>query len=155
MISNLQLPYHIVQTDDLAYKFITRSGVVYAAYFIDISESFGADNVYTFSFDAAGKPVNDDRVRHTVVKILDDFFQVNQNSLIVVCETCDKKENARFRLFKKWYQQTGNHQIEKVDATVDHEDYNFRSSLLLSREHPNSQDIKDIYDEWVKSEAGK
>ena len=48
----MQLPYHIVQTDDLAYKFITQSGVVYAAYFIDISEAFGADHVYTFSFDA-------------------------------------------------------------------------------------------------------
>ena len=31
MILNLQLPYHIVLTDDLTYKFITQSGVVYAA----------------------------------------------------------------------------------------------------------------------------
>ena len=65
----MQLPYHIVQTDDLAYKFITQSGVVYTAYFIDISEAFGADHVYTFSFDAVGKPVNDGRVRYTIVKI--------------------------------------------------------------------------------------
>ena len=131
MISNLQLPYHIVQTDDLAYKFITQSGVVYAAYFIDISEAFGADH------------------------ILSDFFQVNQNSLIVVCETCDKKENARFRLFEKWYCQTGEHDIEKIDAFVDHADYNFRSSLLLFKEHPRYQEIKGIYDEWVKSEMEK
>ena len=155
MISNLQLPYHIVQTDDLAYKFITQSGVVYTAYFIDISETFGADHVYTFSFDAAGKPVNDERIRCTVVKILDDFFRENQNSLIVVCETCDKKENARFRLFKKWYQQTDNHDIEKVDVTIDLEDYNFRSSLLLPREHPHYQNIKNIYDEWIKEEMRK
>ena len=59
MISNLQLPYHIVQTDDLAYKFITQSGVVYAAYFIDISEAFGADHVYTFSFDAEFSTISD------------------------------------------------------------------------------------------------
>ena len=155
MISNLQLPYHIVQTDDLAYKFITQSGVVYAAYFIDISEAFGADHVYTFSFDAVGKPVNDGRVRYTIVKILSDFFQVNQNSLIVVCETCDKKENARFRLFEKWYCQTGEHDIEKIDAFVDHADYNFRSSLLLFKEHPRYQEIKGIYDECVKSEMEK
>jgi len=137
------------------YKFITKSGVVYAAYFIDISESFGADHVYSFSFDAAGKPVRDERVRDTIVKILDDFFQVNQNSLIVVCETSDKKENARFRLFERWYQQTGNHEIEKVNAAIDHEDYNFRSSLLLPRVHPNSQKIKNIYSEWVESETRK
>lgn len=155
MILNLQLPYHIVLTDDLTYKFITQSGVVYAAYFIDISETFGADHVYSFSFDAAGKTVNDGRVRHTIVKILSDFFQVNHNSLIVVCEPCDKKENARFRLFEKWYDQTGKHDIEKVDASVDHADYNFRSSLLLSKEHSCYEEIKSIYDEWVKSEMEK
>ena len=155
MTSNLQLPYPIVQTDDLMYKFITKSGVVYAAYFIDISESFGADHVYSFSFDAAGKPVRDERVRCSIVKILDDFFQGNQNSLIVVCETSDGKENARFRLFKKWYEQTRNHDIKKIDAAVDHEDYNFRSSLLLPKEHPRYQDIIDIYDGWVKEEMRK
>ena len=109
MISNLQLPYHIVQTDDLAYKFITQSGVVYAAYFIDISEAFGADHVYTFSFDAVGKPVNDGRVRYTIVKILSDFFQVNQNSLIVVCETCGIAKQVSMTLRKLmhlWIMQT-------------------------------------------------
>ena len=87
MILNLQLPYHIVLADDLTYKFITQSGVVYAAYFIDISETFGADHVYSFSFDAAGKTVNDGRVRHTIVKILSDFFQVNHNHWLLRLQT--------------------------------------------------------------------
>ena len=157
MISNLQLPYHIVQTDDLAYKFITQSGVVYAAYFIDISEAFGADHVYTFSFDAefVNTKMLKTSLRSAEMCLISDFFQVNQNSLIVVCETCDKKENARFRLFEKWYCQTGEHDIEKIDAFVDHADYNFRSSLLLFKEHPRYQEIKGIYDEWVKSEMEK
>ena len=51
--------------------------------------------------------------------------------------------------------QTGEHDIEKIDVFVDHADYNFRSSLLLFKEHPRYQEIKGIYDEWVKSEMEK
>ena len=43
----------------------------------------------------------------------------------------------------------------RIDAFVDHADYNFRSSLLLFKEHPRYQEIKGIYDEWVKSEMEK
>ena len=73
--------------------FITQSGVVYTAYFIDISHSFGSDSVYTFSFDAAGKTVKDDRVRVTILKILNDFFQSVRNALLVVCDSSDNREN--------------------------------------------------------------
>lgn len=155
MESNLQLPYHIVQTNDLTYKFIALSGVVYTAYFIDISESFGADSVYTFSFDAAGKTVKDERVRCTIVKILSDFFQLQQNSLIVVCETADHKEKARFKLFQKWYELTNGHRIEKVDIALDQDDYNLRSSLLIPEDHPHNHEIKDIYCGWAKSSTDK
>ena len=53
------------------------------------------------------------------------------------------------------YLKSGMTNIEKVDASVDHADYNFRSSLLLSKEHPCYEEIKSIYDEWVKSEMEK
>lgn len=151
MESNLQLPYHIVQTDDMTYKFIAQSGVVYTAYFIDISESFGADLVYTFSFDATGKAVKDDRVRCTIVKILSDFFRLKQNSLIVVCETADHKEKARFKLFQKWYDLTNVRNIEKVDIELDLVDYNVRSSLLISQNHPQNHQIKDTYKDWARN----
>lgn len=155
MESNLQLPYHIVQIDDLAYKFIAQSGVVYTAYFIDISESFGADLVYTFSFDAAGKTVKDDRVRCTIVKILSDFFRLKQNSLIVVCETTDHKEKARFKLFQKWYDLAVGHNIEKIDVALDLDDYNIRSSLLIPENHPQNNKIKKIYCDWAKNSIEK
>ncbi len=151
MTLNLPLPYNIVQTDNLTYMFITQSGVVYTAYFIDISDSFGADFVYTFSFDAAGKTTKDERVRMTIIKILNDFFQTLRNSLVVICDSCDNKEKFRFRLFQKWYESTNNLSIEKIDISIDLKEYSIRSFLLLHQNHPQAQEIKKLFDEWAKT----
>lgn len=150
MVLNLQLPYNIVQTDNLTYMFITQSGVVYTAYFIDISEVFWADSVYTFSFEAAGKTVKDERVRITIIQILSDFFQTIRNSLIVICDSCDSREKSRFKLFQKWYEVTNNFSIEKIDVSIDSEEYNIRSSLLIPKTHPQAREIKELFDEWTK-----
>ena len=149
MTSNLQLPYNIVQTDNLTYMFITQSGVVYTAYFIDISHSFGSDSVYTFSFDAAGKTVKDDRVRVTILKILNDFFQSVRNALLVVCDSSDNREKSRFKLFRKWYEAIIEPEIEKVDVSIDLGGCVIYSSLLLSKRHPQADEMKDLFYEWV------
>ncbi|MDE7073671.1 MAG: hypothetical protein K2O69_01240 [Odoribacter sp.] len=129
--------------------FITQGGVVYTAYFIDISQAFGSDCVYTFSFDAAGKAAKDERVRITILKILNDFFQSARNALLVVCDSCDKREKSRFRLFQKWYEAVVDSEIEKVDVSIDLEECTIYSSLLLSRNHPQADEVKNLFNEWV------
>lgn len=145
MALNLQPLYPIHQQDESGYMFITDSGVEYTAYFIDISDSFGERNVYSFSFEAKGKSAKDERIRNSIISILSKFFQNELNVMLMVCDSKDRREEARFKLFQRWYTGIPQDEIEKIDIFAKQEDYNICSSLFISRKHPRNEQIKEIF----------
>lgn len=155
MTSNLRLPYSVYRDDELVYRFVAESGVEYTAYFIDISEAFGVEGVYSFSFDAKGKGKKDDRIRVTIINILRDFFEMSENVMIVVCDSEDRREEARFRLFQRWYDELEQERVEKVDVSLKGEGYCILSSLFIARKHPRKEEIRRIFEGYAKERVGK
>ena len=49
------------------------------------------------------KSPSDVKVRDTVIAIIDEFFEKNNTTLLYICETGDKKQALRNRLFERWY----------------------------------------------------
>lgn len=50
-----------------------------------------------------GEILYDERVGHTVTKILDDFFCTNEDIILYVPMEADGKEKERLRLFDIWW----------------------------------------------------
>lgn len=48
-------------------------------------------------------PPSDVKVRDTIIAIIDEFFVENNTPLLYICETGDKKQALRNRLFECWF----------------------------------------------------
>lgn len=108
---------------DNGYVFTTDSGNTYIVSFIDcsplISEAVNS-KVYSFVVERVnqGNHVNgsDNKVRNTILIILREFFKINTNALISVCEMNDGKQKARYRLFSSWEKKFLPSDIKKAHA---------------------------------------
>lgn len=49
------------------------------------------------------KSPSDIKVRDTILQIVDEFFAVNNSTLLYICETGDNKQAMRSRLFEQWF----------------------------------------------------
>jgi hypothetical protein len=147
---NSQRPYKVEQSENI-YHFTTISGVSYIAYFIEI-DSAEINNLYSFSFetDSNNTPF-DPRTSVTVIKILQDFFENHQNSMLFVCDVSDGKQQARLRLFDQWYKQHGQHQLVKIDHQEKLPDYQLLASLLFSKNHPEKDKILAHFHGFIDS----
>lgn len=145
---NSQLPYEYKIGDDYTYRFTTDNGIQYVAYFIDYSGSVGFGKVYSFSFDpeddrGLGR-VFDKRISITIIKILSEFFKFERNSMVMVCDSSDDKQNARSRLFDQWYQKTQiEHRIEKFDFEHASEEQVIKARLYINESNPDKEGIRD------------
>lgn len=115
MESNSQLHYDWNQ-DGLTYTFVTKDGVVYRAYFEDISVYYPQfQNTFSFSLvSETSKPHRVDlRISKTVVEILKCFFQKKENAMIMVCDSLDGKEEKRRKLFDHWFEKYADESLLK------------------------------------------
>jgi len=102
----LLVPYKVSSVDN-GYEFTTGNNLTYSVYFIDITDTFQSQvKVYSFGFglvNYSGEIPPDERVGHTVTKILDDFFFINDDIILYVPMESDGKEKERLRLFDIWW----------------------------------------------------
>jgi hypothetical protein len=64
----------------------------------------------------AVKP-NDSRVRNTIVAIMRQFVESNDSALYFVCDMSDGRQQNRFRLFSRWFNELGEG-FDKTDFCV-------------------------------------
>ncbi|MDO4819505.1 MAG: DUF6169 family protein [Prevotella sp.] len=162
MESNSLLPYKVNRENDYYYSFITKDGIVYNAYFLSLFECYPKMlNTYTFniepdsSYDEAKHPL-DSRIALTIVSILRAFFADNKNSMIMVCDSVDGKEDKRRCLFNRWFDNYKEDDIIKLDAAREGKKeglaYNLYVSLFININNPNRSKIIDAFNELVKTD---
>lgn len=147
-MSNSLHPYSYWESNG-QYYFNTPSGARYVAYFLDLS-SF-AENLYTFNFDRIvdGAPDSvDSNVIDTICAILHSFFQRHQNSMLLVCDTADGREEARMRLFNSWFLRIAPKGLTKIDRSGKAETYNLFVSLLVWVDNPKRDELISILEEY-------
>ena len=147
MSSSLR-PYNYWEKDG-QYYFTTPSGAKFVAYFLDLS-SF-SENLYTFNFDRiqdGEHKVVDSYVFDTVCAILESFFEKHRNSLLLVCDTVDGREEARKRLFNTWFIRVAPSGLSKVDREGHAESYNLFVSLLIWDDNPKKDIVLALLEEY-------
>ena len=79
--------------------------------------------IFTFNFfrktDKEKGEEPDNRIKDTVIHFLSDFLHKNDNSVVTICETIDKKELARHKLFHKWFEELEIKQVKKIDREIE------------------------------------
>lgn len=97
---------------DGVFRFATDHAVTYAACFLEMPLPVGAllpGLLFDFSFfpEAAGTNGPDDaRVAATILQLARRFFETGpERVLLYICESTDRREMARYRLFGRWLRE--------------------------------------------------
>ena len=99
-------PYKVVKTPNDDFWFSTIYGVNYSVAF---NEEFELGGCMAYQFGIFNKDNRhtpyDANIQATIVAIINEFFRVNHDVLLYICDNKDKREEARNRLFFRWLKQ--------------------------------------------------
>jgi Family of unknown function (DUF6169) len=118
-------PYPLSSINAYTYSFITENGIEYYCSFVSYAEYFQkhpavAPQFFAFNLelrDKKAKPQgNDIRIADTVVTIVGNFLEAQNNAVVYVCDNSDGREAVRARKFKSWfaYYDHPSHQIIQI-----------------------------------------
>lgn len=96
---------------------------------------------------------NDPRVKDTILHFLSQYFKSQpETSLIFVCDTADKRQDARYKMFNNWFKEnlkrsSGETAIQKTDISFCDDDnaYCAHASLLVSLDNPQIAHITQAF----------
>ena len=146
MLSSLH-PYRYWKEDSY-YLFDTPSGAQYVAYFLELDIS---QNLFTFNFDKkteGNRKIANEHVFDTICSFLLSFFVKHENSLLVVCDSSDGRENARMRLFARWYNKMRISGVKRIDRIGRTKEYNLFISVFFWEDNPQKEQLLSILNEY-------
>ena len=101
---NASSSYKVSAVNDCCYQFFTDYGVHCTVEFV-LDDSLLSHETYHLVIVNVNhqKSPNDVKVRDTIIAIIDEFFIENNTTVLYICETGDKKQALRNRLFERWF----------------------------------------------------
>lgn len=93
---------------------------------------------------------NDVKLKLTLFRLIEAFFEVNPDILLYICETGDDKQRLRNRLFIHWfntYSQRDNYILKTVEI-MDGNTANF-AAIIVQKSNPRLNTILSEFDETV------
>lgn len=160
MEKNLLLPYKYQKESEDTYLFITDSGIEYAVYFETEIQAYLINQYPEKSkrfFEFGFVPINiklsevslyphDSKIILTIVRILKDYFDQNQNAIIYNCLASDGKQKVRARYFDAIFEKLKQNEILKFDSVIDSKnDTQYHQSLLIRNDNPNLEDLVEVF----------
>jgi len=126
-------PYPIVENPDGTYSFLSDYGIHYSIALFDASFHFNnisipQGNIVEFSFGADKELPIDPKVTDTILQFLFDFFQ---NVLLYVCESVDRKQLPRKRVFDRWFLKYSHKDLEKYDFSFSLDDVIITGAVII------------------------
>jgi hypothetical protein len=136
----LQNPYEI-GSDEQGYFFTTDLNVTYRIVFDDLDQIFNQyptlqGRVFSYSFypltDFTGKVKADLRIKQTIAYSISNFFTKNDNLIVFVCDSSDRREMCRKKLFDRWFGEFNAEDVlEKYAGSVQSEDYRITNAIIM------------------------
>ena len=102
---NKKAPYPVWSENGYTFLFKTNAGVVYEVGFVeDHMISDEGDVLQLFICVTAGAlSYRDPAIQSTVIAILEEFFRIDDVTLVYICDTQDGRQASRQRLFSIWF----------------------------------------------------
>lgn len=140
-------PYEIVLSEGGDFLFVTDSDITYSISFTE--EMFlGECQTYQFILRKIEEThsAHDEKVVKTVLAIINEFFRLNQNVLLYLCDTHDHREEARNRLFINWFQKHAEpNRFTICTAQTNIEGQGFYAAIIIENTNPKLDAIKEDF----------
>ena len=93
---------------------------------------------------------SDEKVKRTIISIIEEFFRNNADILLYICETGDNKQAMRNRLFVRWFNEYDFQQsyVLRTAMIKDGKVENF-AAIIVQRSHPDLKSILQTFDETI------
>lgn len=154
---NLRAPYKVEQVGDNIFLFETKQGIVYNVGFVP-DTSFMDEGLYQFFLiNTSHRTIRTDKdVFETVRVIIEEFFAQKEQVMLYICDTTDKRQAYRDRLFRIWFNTyilNNTYTMYNEQMTLDNIQY--FSSIILRKDHPmHNQVIATFHDYIVEHDEG-
>lgn len=134
-------PYQVTQSDKpFLFKFVSDFGIEFGVGF-EKDELLRSSHVCQFAITnyEGKKSPRDNKVRETILAIVEEFFAKNQSALLYICETGDGKQMMRGRLFTYWfelYEQNDEFLMLPLSVCDEEGNENF-AALIIRKDNPD------------------
>ncbi len=150
---NTVSPYEVAMVaSPNTYRFVTDYGVDIAVSF-DLDDLLEQSEAYMFNINNANrqKSPRDTKVRDTIIAIIDNFFEVNEVALLYICETGDRRQAMRNRLFESWFACANekDQYMIMVANVHDLEGVDNYAAMILRKDNPNFVDYVSEFNKTV------
>lgn len=156
---NEQAPYKLTRSrSNMFWDFTTDFGVNYSVGFMP-DDGLLDTEAYHFviaNINHAASP-KDEKVRQTIMMVVDSFFAKNNKALLYICETGDGRQAMRSRLFGFWFSLYEKcNQFTYLSSSVVDEDCNVNYvSLIIRNDHPQLSDVVSQFTSTISAMNSK
>lgn len=138
---NAQAPYRVsLYEQDGSYRFVTDKDVKLAVSFMydDMIIQDGAYQLIIANLNNKKSP-RDEKVRNTIMPIVEEFFNENQAALLYICSTGDGKQTMRSRLFGHWLDPSIHRYSYSTMSTslIDADGIVNEATIIVRNDNPN------------------
>jgi len=137
---NESSPYEVSEVGENCYQFFTNYDVHCTVEFV-LDDSLMSREAYHLVIVNVNhqKSPSDVKVRDTIIAIIDDFFIENNTTLLYICETGDKKQALRNRLFERWFStyERRNQYTFVASSLKDDEGIENYAAIIVRNDNPD------------------
>lgn len=150
---NATAPYKVFLTERYHYYgFVTRSDVVLYVGF-DEDDLISTESYQLILLNGNRKPSpRDTSVRDTIFAIINEFFRVNNATMLYICETGDGKQAMRSRLFSHWFSAFADKgKYAMMQSTIeDLEGISNYFAIITRNDNPHFDEVLEEFRSAVK-----
>ena len=155
---NSSAPYDVSQAGEGCYQFFTSHGVHCSIEFV-LDDSLMTHEAYHLVIVNVNhhRSPNDVKLRDTIISIIDDFFDKNNSTLLYICETGDRRQAIRNRLFERWfYTYKRKNQYTFVASSLKDDDgvENY-AAIIVRNDNPQLSAIVNEFTETISLLSSK
>ncbi len=149
---NATTPYQVrCSKEEGFFEFFTHHDVHYSVGFMEDDVLMQEEAYQLIIGNVNHRPSpRDTKVRDTVIGIIDEFFRINNTTLLYICETGDGKQSMRSRLFEYWFSSYKRKTLFTMlsSSVVDADGVVNYATLILRNDNPR---FVHVVEEFTKS----
>ena len=144
-------PYKVWTEDGRDYYVETSRGQIFDIGFMD-DYSIWPTGAYQFTISNQSHQPSplDQKLRETILLLIEAFFAANPDILLYLCETGDGRQAFRSRLFIRWFNNyAGRDQYVMQTAEVQEGKTKNFAALIVQKSNPRLKEILAEFDETI------
>lgn len=149
---NKKSPYVLESSGSYSFTFITSQGKKYEIGFIQ-DLMISDEGVYQFFITTEDqfKTVLDNKIRQTVLVVIEEFFKNEGAILDYICATEDHRQASRDRMFHQWYMNSfekDQYHLRCMRVEIDEVEY--FASIIMRNDNPRFLAMTEAIDRFIE-----